>query len=320
MLTLSRSLTLRLFAACVFTFGFSMISSSAAHADAAIDVAISTTGATWTAVPADHEILITNPGTEPLRAVTLTATGFLAPETLSGPTVVLGNGDDVLDPGEAWSYQAKSRAGNTAGVDVTATTPSDQAVSDSASIETFPSHPFEATITPSTFRAISGDTVEWIAELINVTNSVLDYRQARVALWAGSSNTNSGSPITDYSPMTLVSRGSDEDDSWDPGETWRWTYQAVVIVDGTLLGATFEFNDLGSVTGLQQESEPIAVEPRPTSSAPGTTIAATSQPEASLPSTGADATATGIGALGIVLVGALLILATRRDRFARGHS
>lgn len=315
------------FVALVLTFALLTASSSAARADATIDVAISTIGETWIGfLPGVHEVTVTNSGTEPLEAVTVTAFGSLLAETLSGPSVVVGNSDDVLDPNEEWRYAARSCGIEPAVVDVTASTSSGSTVSASASIQIPASRPIEATIVPNAEAVVAGDTVEWVADVTNLTNAVLDYREATGALWAGSSDTNSGAPITEESPMTLFRQGEDGDDSWHPGETWRWSYRAVVAVDGSFLVATFLFNNcVGAVSGIQEGSGPIVVAPAPSTTVvettlPETTVATTIPTLDPLPKTGTSTTAAGVAALGTVLLGALLIAATRRRVGNRGQS
>ena len=288
--------------------------SSAAHADAAIDVTISTVGDTWTGIwlPADHEINVTNPGTEPLGAVTVTPssprTSTVLPDTVTGPTIVVGNDDEVLEPGEEWLYRATSQSPGVAEVVVTATTPSGQTVSDTARI---PIGPYSLTITPSTLIAVSGDTVEWTVEATNATRFALPHRVTSGRLFAYN---DGGEPIslTDESPMKLVDQG-DGDDSWDPGETWRWSYEAVVTVDGTILAASVNFNNPdGTVTGMVEFAEPIRVEPGPDATVPEPSTT-TPEPSGTLPETGGGATTTGLAALAVVLLGSLLAAISRRN-------
>lgn len=272
-------------------------------------------------------VTVANTGAAPLENVVVHPLFDMLPDTLRGPDLSLGADDDlVLEPAERWLYRCVTLFPGYAEVEVTAETADGVTVTGSASWEVSSPGPLRVRLAASDLSVVSGDSVEWVVDATNVTDVPLAHPGASGTLWAGWTATYSGSPISDTTPMTLVGRGTDGDETMDPDETWRWTYRATVTQDGTYLMATLLVASPYCTPGcaFNFASRAISVEAGSASTtvAPPTTAVVTTQPTASpttrpgateLPATGQAASATLVAALVLALGGALAAVATRRS-------
>ncbi len=317
---------LRLSCVCALVWAGWMMPSNRVHADAAIAVTISTVDLHFPFVI--HEILVANPGSEPLEAVTIVPGGDLVQDTLTDRNVIAGNADDVLDPGEQWSYQCRSQISTgSVSVEVSASTATGATVEASDILGYSPEPPqVGVTITSNTLVANSGDIVEWTLEITNQSPHDLEYATPTATLWAGLTTNDGPEPITGPIPMTLTDQASNGDNIGNPGETWTWVCSAAVTVDGTYLRAMVSVSAAGSggpfggfgvnsdsiTVGAPGTTTPETPSP-PIATSPDTTVAAAS----TLPATGAGTTSTERAALALLILGAGLVVVTRRGSSTR---
>ncbi|MGE0509656.1 MAG: hypothetical protein AB7Q42_12075 [Acidimicrobiia bacterium] len=246
---------------------------------------------------------------------------------MTGPTVVIGNDDDRLDPGEQWSYRVGGEyvMGYTV-VYVTATTLTGAEIWSSAEVWTKPADPIKASVSTTTSVVTAGDTVVWTMDVSNVADFALVIN-----------------PITDgphpygaflfqpdsFSGESLQLVGPDGDGQTgngllDPGETWRWSCSSAVRIDGSYLEVQFGYGRVGGVVHFQRErSAPVRVNQAPVISdstivdaiapttAPSATASTARMISARLAETGpSDVHARRI-ALGLVAAGAALLVFSR---------
>lgn len=306
-------------------------------AEALLEVSISTVGDVFFTLPAEHEIAVSNLGSEPLTGVSVAVLGSTPdqplqrglPESLTGPTIVEGNDDDVLDPGERWLYRCQSdvRPG-TIEASVTAVTPSGEVVEVSDVIEHTDG---DLTSAPARFNfehprvAIRGDTLDWQVRMTNATSSPIEFEAPILGqLYAVVPESFPlATAVSDQRELLLVRQGENGDDSWDPGETWEWAYSEVVMIDGSSLRVFIDFLTWdGYRAGWTSRSGEVSLGPTPTTSAPTSSATpgspAVSVPPGPLPPTGAGQ-AGSIGIVGVVigLGGVLLVLSVLHTRRAQ---
>ena len=227
-------------------------------------------------------MLVSNTGDEPLTDVT-PVSGVIIVGMFGAPTVVVGNADAVLDPGEEWLYLPTGSwwTSTTASVTVHATQPDGSPVSVVATVD-FPAlSPVVATVTPSALSVTSGATVRWIAEATNRADFPVGPHSVETRVlspnWFG--------PIA-YDEVTALPTGdANANGLLDPGETWRWEIDAPVLVDQSYLDlfASSRTPDFVLFIPWQQSpAQAITVLP-PTTTAPTTTAPTAAAPTSAAP-------------------------------------
>jgi hypothetical protein len=98
--------------------GFGTSASAAAGPDVAI---AAPTGQQFIGTPALFDSTVSNTGTGPLTNVTIVSATVIMLSSVGAPTVLVGNDDSVLDPGEQWRYSVVGKYFLTDNVAVTVT-------------------------------------------------------------------------------------------------------------------------------------------------------------------------------------------------------
>ena len=294
-----------------------------ARADAALDITVTMADPAFWLDNASIEVVVSNPGTEPLSSVVVVATlgdaawSPIAP--LTGPDVLVGDAGDVLDPGEVWSYTATmfNKAYGESWFEVTATAPDASEVSAEGRVAPQMIFPAEAVIESDVTSVNAGDAVRWVVSAINVADFAFEIDfDGRVLFpeWRG--------PIPNTSLGEPIERGGNGDQAFDPGETWRWEFIEVVTADRSYLEVSVAVSRAEAGAGGFGDvfvSPPLTVTApqtttQPTTPAPGTTQVSSAPPGAGpLPETGLDET-TVVSALVITLLGTGLLIVSRRRR------
>lgn len=206
-----------------------------AMASAVIEVAIGVPNEPFFGGPVDWTIVVSNPGSEVLESLVVTAQDADRPVT--GPTVTEGNNDARLDPGEVWTYSAGRVADmhGRAVVNVTASTSTAENVTATDSI-TYPMKDvLSGSISTASTSVVAGTMVEWLVEYKNVADFAVTIAdggpQGRVLYpeWTG--------PISTVS-LTPVSLGPDGDAVMAAGEVWTWRFSGAVTIDGSYLSVS----------------------------------------------------------------------------------
>jgi len=187
-------------------------------------------------------IMETNTGQDPLTDayVELFANGSsFALLYASSATPSNGDTDDILDPGETWTWTVnRSIASDTTFVAVGHGR--DAAGLDITYDNGFPQERKEITVTvicpnPATVVTIgaddesvdSGDTVEFTITEENTGNVPLT--SVRVEVFAD------GSKVGEFDRSTAACSGGNSNNVLDPGETWTWTFNRTVTDDTTFV-------------------------------------------------------------------------------------
>jgi uncharacterized repeat protein (TIGR01451 family) len=197
----------------------------------------------------NYTITVTNTGNTTLENVSLTDT---LPDGSDGTSQLVrtdnGNGDELLDPGEVWTYtiyydvtQEDINSGEDLvnNVAVTATDPSGESQdSDSAvtSVNTLPRLDVSKTVDRTTVSAPG--TLTYTIRAKNTGNVDLDN------VTFADSLSNGGTPVVS-GPV----ESGDDDDVMDVGEVWTWTVTYEVIQDDIEAGDTIVNTATVSATG-----------------------------------------------------------------------
>jgi LPXTG-motif cell wall-anchored protein len=277
-------------------------------------------------------LTVSNTGTEPLTSVVVGATEPACCDfydaSVSAPTVVSGNTDAVLDPGEVWTFTALGE--NIHGsVDITATAVTAWGATVSATDRldfggVILLYPIIGSIRPAVDHvAAVGDPMDWTVEFTNVSTSSLALTLLHPTALA------TGSPSGDLDSDALI----------DPGEVWRWLLATPInldcttlSVDGYMKGAASNLYGVVATSGpvrigsptdacpappTVEEAPPVTshvMSSTPAQSPPATSTTTTTLFPASgvLPATGrSDDRSTLLGAGGLI-AGALLVIVSRR--------
>lgn len=277
-------------------------------------------GAQYYGFDLNFEIHVTNPGSELLTDLTVEDE---QPDQLGnrcdivdGPFVLSGNDDDVLDPTEEWVFECSAPAtyqleGMTyVHVQVNATRPGGEQITDSTSFEINASYP--ATITliepEGQVQIEERGVATWTFEATNTSDLILD-ATAEVLLFERRED------LRDETPVGLVDLGNG-DGLFDPGETWRGSYAVRLDTEGVYyvfidVYVTGEEPVRGGVRVRRGEYDssggPVVVVPVPTPSEPST-------PASTLPETGGGTGSASLVATVLVLLGTALIAGARIRR------
>lgn len=286
------------------------VGSGAVQADAAIEIsATPTSEPTFVFEDRSFDVVVSNPGTEQLSSLVVTAglEGPPFPDTvLTDRVVVVGNDDGLLDPGEQWSFQAIVPAGESTEFNVTAMAPDNSTVSgfflgagpplDSLVF------PVELSVAPDVTTAVAGAQVRWTVSGTNLAAFPVVGVEGNWRLLYP----NWSAPIG-LTPLGAPTERGDGDDVLSPGERWRWQVDTIVTVDESFLEVDLsaERGDLGGSfrLGVVQDSAPLSV-------GPASTTPASTTPAAGLPATGVDRTLV-LAALCFVLLGAAAVTIAR---------
>jgi hypothetical protein len=291
-----------------------LIAPGRAAAEASISVEVEAVPPVYWLGDNEWLITVTNPGTEPLTSVVLDLSDPLSvidPATLTGPIVVIGNTDDVLDPGERWSYGARQNPlihpSDEGTVTVSATAPDTTSVTATATHRSGPLDPVEITMTPDKTTVTAGETVTWEVLTRNLTTNDLRLPpegdlfvpvDGRILFpdWQG--------PIPRASLGDPIQKGTDGDDTFGPGETWTWRYSADLTIDGSFLNVevTVYHAESQAIWGQSSDSGPISVAAAPEP-----------PPSEDLPETGANGQLARIALL-LLAVGSTLLVVGRGSR------
>jgi hypothetical protein len=227
---------------------------------ASMDVTMTATGSEFIMGPVRADVLVTNTGTEPLRTLVVADDGsgqaLCLHSRITGPDHLVGNFDEVLDPGDQWMYgcDGQNRGTIEYWVDVSATTSTGASVSATDTIRYQGAWPVAITAATSTASVTSGDIVQWVIDVTNVADFALGFQELQVAV----NYPEKPSPY-EFDQLGLPDiAGADGNDSLDPGETWTWNYSAPVTVDGSWLAGSIGVVVVSGV-GFGFVSDPIAV-------------------------------------------------------------
>lgn len=272
-------------------------------------------------------LTVTNPGTEPLVGVLVSGgDGVLVNEDfgdiIDGPTYVSGNSDDVLDPGEVWSYSATAPTVPGWQYDVKATDPAGDVVAATAGLDVgnFPDalpFPIAIDVVADSDVVTPGTTLGFTVAVTNTSTVTLDldgeHRLLPPVRDGVVPNESLGEPF-----------GTGDGDSvLDPDEKWEWRVQHVVVESNWYLALQFGIARAGFVPGYGVffDGPPITVEAStntttttPVDTQPPATTPATTAPVPSgqLPETGSSSPSTAWFAALLTIGGGLLVLASRR--------
>lgn len=211
---------------------------------------------------------VRNAGTVPLHDATVEpyqpdpdepAWGACVYGVVTGPAEVLGNGDDVLDPGEIWDWYCSLSiygADDSMYLEARALPPSGEAVTAVGSVRYEYVDPIDVTVALSDHQVTPGTEVTWTVTLTNPSGL------ESIDVYVGVRHDNEG-PYTDFrSPTTK--RVDDGDDVFEAGEVWEYVYSAGIWVD-TYLVVESSYAPLahpGAHTGLQYVfSDTVVVTP-----------------------------------------------------------
>jgi uncharacterized membrane protein len=210
-----------------------------------------------------------NTGDDPLTNVSVTVTGGGLNVTLDENTAGWSsdvNGDDVLDPGETWSWTISSNAitsqttftatgTGTDSLGGTVTVPDYENEEDSVVVDVIgPNTTVTIDTVGSVYLVYDGETVDLDVSEKNTGNDPL--KNVYVVVTGGGLN-----ETLDENTAGWSSDGN-LDDVLDPGETWTWTISGVTVSGQTTFTATGHGTDsLGSdVTHPAYPSEQDTVE------------------------------------------------------------
>lgn len=274
---------------------------AATAAQAELSVSVTPDGPAFAGGPAAATIRVANPGAVPVTDVVVEQTGDGCSRTVAGPTVLVGNSDQVLEPAETWGYTCSADAVLVPVIDVTVTAvdPADVTVTASARLVFALAEPFVVTVTPSAARVLEGTTVDWTIDVRNVGNYPMTnvFAQGRVLFpgWNG--------PIPFTQAVGPERVDADDDDVFEPGETWRFRVALPVFVQGSALqafGGGAPVTSPGSSVGFSADSAALEVVPVPV--------------VPTLPDTGVPRSIGSLASAGLllVLVGGALIAAAWR--------
>lgn len=287
-----------------------------------IDATATSTPVHWLE-DATFSLVVTNSGTEPFTDVVATAYvegATLDPieDAVTGPVAPAGNGDDVLDVGEQWIYEAIAPA-STLEFDVSAKAADASTVTASQGFGfgNFPEAlqpPIDVSAVVDRSAVVAGEQVRWTIVVSNLIDSDLvwadGYGEHRVLYpdWVG--------PVG-FTPLGMPVDQGDGDEVLAPGESWQWYVEHVIEVDGSYLEGWFGMGLAGFVEryGFPWRSDGLSAELPPSTTTPPAATGPVTEP---LPSTGLDAT---MAALAVVFMsaGAVMVIATRiRFRPERG--
>ncbi len=206
--------------------------------------------------PIEIRLEARNNGTMPLENVDFEAT--YQDCVVKGPLELVGDGDDVFDPGEILLAFCVGSAGEVTSVtaDVSATLPDrgDSWARSHAELSFQPISPQLVTVTPSIDFAQAGEEVTWSISVHNRASSfATDLRLRATMVYM---------PWEDHGPTTALTPAEtmgDGDGVWEPGETFTATYreelwndaelEVEVVLDG------YGFNQSSQVVEVA-ESEP----------------------------------------------------------------
>ncbi len=296
-----------------------------ARAAAAIEIeATASTAPTFWLDDVTFDVVVTNAGSEPLTDVLVDvyldgAQLERIDGVITGPIVPAGNGDDVLDVGEAWTYHANAPASSlqfrVSAMEAGASTVEAEAWVTFGAYPGALAQPVAVTFESEPDPPAAGVSVLWT---ITVTSRidpdlVIDSGDHRLVF--------PGAPPARQPLGTPVDQG-DGDDVISRDESWRWEVTYPVEVDGSALELDLRYRLPGfvggfQITGLRSDEAPEPVPTTTTLVEVTTTVAPTTTPGAepavgaTLPETGSSTRSVVAAAL-LVAGGALLVAVARR--------
>ncbi|MFW2335185.1 hypothetical protein, partial [Ilumatobacter sp.] len=272
---------------CLTFVGTPIFDGRPVHAIAAIEIEASPLSApTYWLEDVAVEVVVTNAGTEPLTDVTVDAyhdggAYVRLDGAVTGPTGPAGNGDDVLDVGEQWTYDATVPAFSTEFKTTAATTDASR-VEDLYWMYPFglfsggPTggglrHPILIEFESEPDPPVVGESVQWS---ITFTN------QIDVELFIGVGRYRVGSPWVSPGPWQALGVPSDPGDGDDVlvlGESLRWEVMYPVEVEETYVEVDSNYGMVAIPSGLKlsgrsdQPIGPVSTTTTTTSTASTTT-------------------------------------------------
>ena len=270
------------------------------------------------------EITVSNPGSERLSAVNLTVTIETAnryvADRVTGPVVVVGNADDVLDPGEQWAYEAVVETEPHLIFEATATAPDSSLVMTSQTVRLGDLNPagvlfpVDISMVPDVTSTSPGGRVLWTVTATNISSfPIVEFAAEHRVLYP-----DRRGPIR-YTPLGTPVVHGDGDDVLSPGEVWSWEVDEVVDIDGSYLEVSMTMLRGDAEAPNQSifdipQSDPVSVAVVPTTQPTETTQPVPTPPDdAALPGTGGEV-ATVLLAVLITLSGVFLVALGRSRR------
>ena len=157
------------------------------------------------------------------------------PKFISGPAERLGNGDELLDPGEIWDWYCSLKThvmAHTMYLEATGTADGSDFVSSWGKVEYTLLYPIEMAATASATSVEAGEEVTWTITLENVS----PVRCTDVEVEARKNATGPSASYTEPN-VEVVGNG---DQVMDPGEVWRYEHTETLWVDTFLdVGAVY---------------------------------------------------------------------------------
>jgi hypothetical protein len=270
---------------------------------ARLTVAVEVVGEAFLGGPVTARILVGNVGAEAATDVVVDPESEGCSAAVSAPVVVVGDADDVLEPGESWAYTCgrPSVVVGVVRVQVTATAPGGVPVEADGHLVFELADPVTVTVTPSATSVLAGAVVDWVIDLRNVGPypMVGAAAEARVLYpdWTG--------PVPYADADGPEPLDGDADAVLEPGEVWRFALSLPVMVPGSYLDVAARAAPAASPgTGLAFTGRSAV-------------IVVTAVPDGTeLPDTGAPGHLRALVpvGLGLVLGGAGLVAVARRWR------
>lgn len=237
-------------AALGITAGTSSIPTGTASAVASLQLGITATSSpSYWLQDRTFEVVLANDGTEPVSDVSGLVSSPVLPGVtvaLDAPTPVVGNGDEVLEPGEQWRYDVTVPTISSWGFLTAGTLP------DGSTVEVFErservrypgalTFPASIAMDYSSGPFPAGTEVPFV---VTATNEVdipltIDCEQAL----------DDAVLTKELQPIGPPAAAGDGDGVLDPGEVWTWSFTHPVTASGETLHVRCDVDRAGAPTG-----------------------------------------------------------------------